>query len=441
MHIKRPTQTLVAICFLPASAFAMNLTQAVEYALIHAPTVMIAAQERSIKKIEQKSAFAKLLPSLDLATTNGLENNIPLSRASLFQVANPDAPWASAIKFGITQKFYDNGRSWIKKETSDFAADLADIRYLKIRDMLIRDIALEYYQYSLARRLTDVREQQQEIMRRQFETMMQEYEQGLKTKNDYLRFKAQLQRSEIELLSAINKCTQSTIEIRRLIGSMQQEDITFEPLPVIHHKRVEDILSQDVPPIEKTYDYKIAAMSHGINTNIVRMSERSYWPNVFLESSAMYNNKNYINAISFGSKNALSYTLLLRLEYNIWDWGIRRNDVAIATSKCEIQETKLQKELIESQALLANLSSEIIRIRPSFELSHELLALEEKSTANLRNQYREGKVSFLDLVTGLNNLLDAKIRFFTSYFDAQSAYTKYTYLEGSIYESIFQKTE
>ena len=83
--------------------------------------------------------------------------------------------------------------------------------------------------------------------------------------------------------------------------------------------------------------------------------------------------------------------------------------------------------------------ADISRISRNYKLSQELLSLEEESNRNLEVQYHEGKVTYLDLITSLNNLLDAKVQFYTSYFEALQTIAKYRFYEGNIYGTLVEK--
>ncbi len=81
----------------------------------------------------------------------------------------------------------------------------------------------------------------------------------------------------------------------------------------------------------------------------------------------------------------------------------------------------------------------LARIRKNYRTTEKLLGLEEESNRLVETQYREGKVTYLDLITSLNNLLSAKVQFYTAYFETMQNLTKHRYYEGSIYESLVEK--
>jgi outer membrane protein TolC len=85
---------------------------------------------------------------------------------------------------------------------------------------------------------------------------------------------------------------------------------------------------------------------------------------------------------------------------------------------------------------MGSLMLDIRRIQKSLSLNQELLTAEEQTYQTLESQYREGKVAYLDLITELNNLLDAQIQFYSIYFEALSSKAKHSYYKGTLYDAI-----
>lgn len=111
----------------------------------------------------------------------------------------------------------------------------------------------------------------------------------------------------------------------------------------------------------------------------------------------------------------------------------------IAEFNRDIQENLQNQSLLEVHSRLTALNTDLKRTERSFQLSQDLLVLEEESNGNLQSQYREGRVSFLDLMGGLEGLLDARVQYYTSYFDFLQNIARHRYYEGKIYESVASK--
>ena len=90
----------------------LSLKEAVGFALENSPVFDTAKKTQAIREFQYKSAFAKLLPSLDFTTTDGLQNNIAIASTSgAVYTPNSTTPWSSSLSLGVTENLYDNGVS------------------------------------------------------------------------------------------------------------------------------------------------------------------------------------------------------------------------------------------------------------------------------------------------------------------------------------------
>jgi outer membrane protein TolC len=428
-----------------ASPRFLSLREAVEYTLENSPVFDSARKTQSVRELEYKSALAKILPSLDFTTTNGLQNNIPIASttaANPIITSNPSAPWYSSLSLGLTENLYDNGVSLTQIGIAGLNRELAAISYQKTRDDLTLGVVSEFYRFSLATVLLEVRKQQQGMLEKQFRTLTNQYQQGFKTRGDYIRFKTQVQRAEIDRITSENNVIQAEANLRKLLGVSIQapEPPSFDPVKVDRDRKGDGVLPNQPPSIEAVYDYRITKIQEEIYGKNVTLVKRNYWPQVSVSSGVNYVNQNYLNSDTpFAAGHQLSWNALVILQYNLWDWGTRKRDVEIAEYNRDIQGNVLSQNLLDINAQITGLMADVARVSKNYSLTQELLKLEEESNRDFEAQYREGKVTYLDLVTELNNLLDAKVQFFTSYFDALNSSAKYKYYEGKLYESLMEK--
>lgn len=437
----------LTFCFLfftkvQAHAQAFSLKDALSFAIEHSPVFNTIKKTQIKRELEYQSAFSKLLPSLDFKTTKGLQNNIffgnTFSNTNVL-TPNPTAPWYSSLNLTVSENLYDNGTSLIHLSVADLNRKLAAIEYSKVRDSLALDVAHAFYRFSQACELLKVRKQQQMILDKQFRTLSSEFKQGFNTKSNFLRIKAQVQRAKIETVSAENEVQSSALELHKWMGVSfhDQNPPTFEPISVDINQNFEKIFPASPPAIQGVYDYQMNEIQKEINQKSVNLAKRNYWPRVNLSSGVSYSNLNYLNSNTpLTAGNQLSWSALLTLEYNIWDWGILKREVQVAEINRDIQENTLDQNLIVTHTKINQLMSDLLRIKKSYALSQELLSFEEESNQNLEVQYREGKVTYLDLMTSLNHLLDARVRFYSSYFEALKSIAQYKYYEGKLYAMV-----
>ena len=420
-----------------------SLKELLHFALEHSPVLDTAKRNKSVRELEIQSAIGKFKPNLDLTSTLGLQNNVPIATqdagASLL-TNNPSAPWYSSLSLGLTETLYDNGVSLNQLDVAHLNQRLAEIQWRKARASLVLDVATEYYHFSLASVLLQVRKKQQEVLDKQFETLKGQYYQGFKTKSDFLRLKTQVQRAELDRISSENDIVLSQTNLRKLIGVQiagtdrpvlfDPENLEQEPLPVTSFPK-------EAPKVQSFYDSKIAEIQEEINGQTVDLVRRQFLPRLNLAAGMTYSNQNFVNGQSdFMAGNQLSWNVLATIQYNLWDWGTRRRDIDVAVHNEEIQRNSLRQNLLEVNSQIQAVMAELARGQRSLKLSRELLEMETESNQTLEAQYREGKVSYLDLVTSLDNFLNAKISLYSSHFGALQSLVKYYYYEGTLYERL-----
>ena len=425
------------------ASVSLTLSDAIQTALQNSPTYDTAEKTETINHLKYRSAIAKLLPSLDFSTTDGLQNNIPIaSNAAFLLTPNPTAPWYSSLNVGFTENLYDNGVSLTGLAVADLGQTLSQISSLKVRDSLVLSVASEFYTYSLSSVLVDVRKQQQALIEKQFDLLSSQYQQGFKTRADFLRLKTQVQQAEIDRINAEDQLTQSTTKLRQILGINLKEDTSysFTPVTVAWEETFDQLKEIREPSLDQFYDARIAKLQNEINDKSVDLVRRNYYPQVNVTFGGLYNNQSYLNSDEpFSAGHQLSWDALVTVQYNFWDWGIRKRDVQIAEGNRDIQSDSITQGLQTVRQDLEGMMGSFTKIKRNYKLSRELLGMQEESNRLLEQQYREGKVSYLDLITSLDGLLNSKVQFCSSYFEVLQNLAKYDYYKGQIYESLLQK--
>lgn len=410
----------------------INFREAIDIAVEKSPALSSARSELNIRDLEYKNSYSLFLPSLDLSATHGLRGSNP-------SVYNSN--YASELNLQLTENLYDNGISLAKYESARFNKEMGELSYRNERDKLVLDIAIEYMRYSLATNLAQVQEQQFNIINKQYQSVSSQYQQGVKTRRDYLRFKTELRRSEIELQNSRTTMEKSRFELMRLLGfevNEQARPFDFEPI-VVDVKSVEQVPSQR-PDLANHYQYRIASLQRKVFENDVYIVRRDYWPQLFLTAGATYHTGDYLGTnVPLTENETTSWNALLTLKFNLWDWGIRRRNISIADAKRTQAENTIASNLNTFSSENAKMMLELNQSSKNFAIARELLDLEAKSYGFLDTEYRNGKVSYLDIIVGLRDLLNAKVQMYSSYFDLRGQLLRYRYHEGRLYEFISEK--
>jgi outer membrane protein TolC len=111
-----------------------NLKKTIQFAIEHSPALSSSKKNLTISELQYRSSWARLLPSLDLITTHGLENNIPIAANNSFLTPNAAAPWYSSLNLGLTETLYDNGVTLTNISIADLTQKYSTLSYKKARD-------------------------------------------------------------------------------------------------------------------------------------------------------------------------------------------------------------------------------------------------------------------------------------------------------------------
>ncbi len=420
---------VLAIAFFkPGKLFAatLSLKQALLIAIDHSPDLDTARLNRSVTLLQVKSANAKFLPSVDLTSNHGLNKT--------YTPGGPTDPLGSQLNLALTENFYDNGESLVRYDISKLNDEIATLTFLRTREQLALDMGTQFYLLSQAQQLFDVKKQQIDILKKQLALVTNHYRQGMQTRTDYLRFATQVKRADIDARNAEVTVRQTELEIKRLMGIPSDEEVEFE---ILGEKQVPTSPPDDPPPLKQAYDYRIAKLQTDLNPLNVSLVKQKYWPQVLVTGAMTYSNFGYINSGTLFSENQqYGWSVLLGLNFNLLDWGIRKRDVEVAQAQALVQDNQLKKTELQLNADIKNLMITISQLKANDQLASELRQAEEETYRFIRSQYEDGKVTYLDLITSLNDTLDAKVQYLQAHYGLAVAWSKYHFYRTTLYDTV-----
>lgn len=397
------------------------LEDLIRIAVENSPTLRQARLKKEAAVLKEANAHSALLPSLDVSVGVGLINQSPAGGAD---------PWQSSLGMTLTENLYDNGTSLTRIESAKLQEALSELDWQRARDQLTLDVIQTFNQLSLQTLLLAVSNEQFETLKKQFEIVSTQYRQGLKTRKDFLRLNSQMQRTKMDVLSAETSVTKARNDLARILAIPLSAEI--QPIPAAKPAQ----FAGPTPPLEKTFEARMAVLQNQINDLEVKLEQRKNRPQLNLTAGLNYSNTNYLgSAQSFTATQGVNGNLLLGLNYNILDWGVRSRNVAVARASADLEAARQQDTLLSLQSSILSLMKYVAQMRLSAKTSQELLALETETYTVIRRDYADGAVSYLDLVTSLNNLLSARVQALTTAFTLSDLEAKTLYYGGNLYET------
>jgi outer membrane protein TolC len=423
-----------AVQSVSAKTFALDkqefdLKKAIAFASANAPEFDSLKKQLYVTELELLSASARLYPSLDLTATHGIQDASPRSSIS---------PWGSDFNLSLTESLYDNGVGQTNKQVALLNKQEAELHFKDQKNTLSLTIVSQFVAFSLNVKLLEIQEKQFGFVSRQYELISKDYYHGIKTKKDFLRFKTQVNRSEIDLSNAKKTVLKSKQELQRLIGIdlYSQTDVAFLPIPL---DALTSKITETPEKLENHIQLKTVQIQKEINQLNADLVARKNLPEFFVSSGINYGSSNYLGTNqSFTDNQKLGWNALLTVKYNFFDWGIRSRDSDIANQKKLILNNDLDSQLLSLKSTLNQLKINIAQIQNNYDLSKELLSLEKSNLDFIEREYHNGKIQYLDLVAGLNNFADAQNKFYTSTADLLTAKYTILYHQGNLYEELLK---
>ncbi|MGK5088559.1 TolC family protein [Bdellovibrionota bacterium FG-2] len=424
---------LAVVCyFVSAFAYAsapLTLSQAVEIALSSSPVMDSARRALLVSELQGSNHLSRFLPSADASVTQGFSGASPLEGQGVS---------GRQVSLSLTENLYDNGESLTQYRIGGLNQRIESLKLMKAREELCLSVAQRFFRLSLSYKVIEIKKQQLALLRKESLTTESLYRQGFKTRRDWLRFETQLQRAEIDLSTEEQARAHTILLLRTLLGRTQAENsqaAEFEFLPLEPKSPVSDLPVAGLD-LRVTLDHRIAEVRREINSLTEQQAQRKRWPELNVSSGASYTNPLGSVTPNVGS---YSWNALFSLRYNLWDWGIRRNDAVIATQNRVIQDNDLTLANLQLQETLSGLMLDLEKQKANYKLNEELLRLDEQSFAFLDEQYQSGGLSYLDLITAINDLSDARTRFYQMTFALLETNARYHSLEGKLYETLRSK--
>lgn len=415
------------------SVIVLDLKQTVRYAIDHSPEFDSIKKRLEIADLEEKTAFYRYFPSLDLSAVHGLDESDPRP-----VVVNAGYPWTSRATLSLTQNLYDNGETNAKHKIAELTKEQATLSFNEQKNKLSLDVISLFLAYSLNAKLVEIQEKQFSMMTRQYQSVSKDYYQGFKTKRDFLRFKTQVNRIEIGLSTAKSNLEKSRLALLKQLGESDENSAQFR-FTAVDLESYKDIQTISGIDIKKHYLYRFANLQKEINDLNYGLIHQKKWPEIYLTASASYGSSQYIQSHqSFSDNDVVSWNALLTLKYNFFDGGIRSRDADVAYLKRQILNNDLQVSLFSIQTVIKELQMSTQQTVRNYNLANDLLKLEKDNLGFMQSEYRSGKVQYLDLIAGYDNLADAEIKFFTA--SSELEIVKYTalYHQGKLYEEILK---
>ncbi len=423
-----------AVATAPEPAAKSGLIRLIQLAEQNSPQIRQSKLALEQSQLEMKTAFAKFFPSVDLLTEHGLRDRYPDADA------RPTAA-VSSLTLQATEKLYDNGATITNYKLAQSKYQRLLLQYEIERDDQLLKLANTFYDWSSNWQDRQIANNKRDLLRQQFNMLEAWYKQGLKTKRDVLRIETEVRKLQIDLLRRDNDL-ENLLEKLAAQAGVSREDLRKNGIGAEEASLTSPIDSGPWPELKGVENRRsrVFKMENREAEYASRLIERSYWPTVDLTGQIYDKYADYLDTgRGFYDTRVSGWSALVTINYNLWDWGIRRRDLEISRVKERNVQAKNEQALLDLEVNLRDVTLRLNEFAETAKMTKELLKIEQQSYNILEAEYRNGRATYLDLITNLNSLVDARSRFAGTYFSLKKQQITYAYHKGTLYEVLQSK--
>lgn len=422
---------LILVCVVTEPIFAsdvFDLKGAVSHALQQVPALASVHKEKQISELNARTAQFWFFPKFNLSASTSLSTAPPLW----------PTPWNNALSITLNQPLLSNSANGIGFSIAQTQLAIAQIDVQLERDRLCMKVVKDFYAYSLAVEQLNLGKQKLHALLRQLDLVTRRFQQGFKTQKDVLRFEAQVQQTQIQQATANNLVAQSKETLITSITGTNRQQLTTTMEFVAEKPLLNtlDAIPVSAPPIEHHALYKRLDLEQKIESFNVDLSRRQLWPELSAFTSVSGSANFSLNRGSLFEPSSL-FMVGLTLNYELFDFGKRRRDIAIAQKRNDIKANAIQTQLALETANITQMMVSFGLLQESIALNKKLLALEEDNFKRIQTDYQQGKAQYLDVIAALNSVADVKSALYSAIFDLKTHLVTYRYYQGTLYDWIF----
>ncbi len=429
------------LSFLAASLSAaeqkLALKQVVLYGIEHSPRMAGLQGSRDNARLNFENTRARFLPKLEA------DAGAYLNYTTSPEFGSKGPSDNRTVGLTLSQSLWDGGLKSLASDAAKKRVDAAELEYSQGRDQLVLDIVRAFYDFSEASLATQSHLEHQKMLEKQARDMDAAFRQGMLIKRDNVRMRTELQRQELIVIGARDQANRAKEQLLNLMGALGQ-GMEFDFESVIPKERSTDLSAVLVAGGAKLElaDTSLAKRQKleddiaGIALESERRSKK--WPTIDLSLGSSYrmNDAGANGRPRVLTRDGVNWSAGIGLRYTIWDWNIRERELGIFVNDQKKASAERAIAMAEMQQKITDIKRILGQSEKNLQLNTELLKLEEESNTTILSDFRQGKVSFLEVVDATQKLREAKLAHAKSYFDWQRNAWSFKYYVGGVFDVI-----
>lgn len=424
------------------SLFAQNgkltLEQSLEIGLKNSKNLKISQSKVIGANAKVKEAGSLMLPKFSLNASYSR-----LSEVDPFQVVVPFSPVPIKIQdailnnynLGLTvqQPLFTGFRLNSLKNAAELNSTAQEIEHTKEINEEAFKIQTAYWNFYKLQKVLNLINENLSTLEQHLNDTKNFLDNGLVTKNDYLKIEVQYSNLKLKKIDAENNVNLARVNFNRTIGidlSEQTEISVNESNISLNEFRYEALLNDAFENREelKSLNYRIKAGEENVTA-----ANANWFPSIYLFGHFYYNRPNQ-RVLPLKDEFNDTWDVGVSLKWDLWDWGNTSSKAVQAEQQLLQTQTALQqlKEGIETEVYHNYLK--LISENKKVEVSRLAVNSAEENYRITKEKYSQQLATSTDLIDAETDLLNALTQLTTSLVDFELAKVR---LEKSVGRKIY----
>jgi outer membrane protein TolC len=351
-----------------------------------------------------------------------------------------ESSWSSSAQLVLRQNLYDGGQSWSLFSRSRLGREQARIGEQRAREKMALGVLKAFALCSRLERNRSASRRKLDLLESQFDLVRRQFRQGRKTQRDYQLLEAELERGRLGVESVENELFAAYRQLETAVGA-SETSVDLSALELISVERILALkgwVDSEVEFSPESQSLELASLKLEVEDRNLALTQvrRQYWPSLSLSASAAYGSSSFLGpgAGAWSERDGTNLGVVLQLNWTLWDFGGVPSRVAQARVDKTLEEVRYEQKKLELVNEHRTLSQNVARQSRVLEVQKRIRDLERRSFRDIEREYREGRSSYLDLITGLERDVQAELNFENEAYDYFVSLAELLELKGTLYD-------
>lgn len=421
-----------------AQSNQFTLEQSLEMGLKNSKNLKISQSKVIGAEAKRKEAGSLMLPKLSLGASY-----TRLSEVDPFQVNVPFSPVPIKIQdavlnnynFGLTvqQPLFTGLKLHSQWEAAKYNIKAQEAEYIKDTNEEALKIQTAFWNFYKAQKVLNLINENLSALEKHLNDTKNFLNNGLATKNDYLKIEVQFSNLKLKKIDAENNVNLARLNFNRTIGielDKQIEISVVESQQPINNYKYENLLTEAFESREelKSINYRIYAGEKNVTA-----ANSGWFPSVYLFGHFYYNKPNQ-RIMPLKDEFSEAWDVGVSLNWDLWDWGNTSSKAVQAEQQLIQTQTSFEqlKETIQTEVYHNYLK--LISEKEKVEVGKLSVNSAEENYRITKEKYSQQLATSTDLIDAETDLLNAQTQLTTSLVDFELAKVN---LEKSVGRKIY----